>query len=78
MAVIIGNILISMHAYLRMFHLHDSEKMASFKKKGKEVELQDIEDLSQVPASSGEFEFGHTQPTFFLPQSPRKEAWREN
>lgn len=74
--MIIGNVLILMHAYLRMFHLQDSEKMASLKKK--EAELQDIEDFSQVPASSREFRFGHTQSTFFLPQSPRKEAWHEN
>lgn len=33
MMVITGNILILMLAYLRMFHLHDSEKMASFKKR---------------------------------------------
>lgn len=77
MMVIIGNVLILMQAYLRMFHLQDSEKMASLKKK-KEAELQDIEDFSQVPASSREFGFGHTQSTFFLPQSPRKKAWLEN
>lgn len=76
MMVITVNILILMHAYLRRFHLQESEKMASFFLK--KIELRDIEDLSQVPASSREFRFEHIQSMFFIPQSPRKEDRCEN